>query len=171
MRQVLLTAAVAACVASTGMLSADEEKVPLDKLPRGVVDAVKKRFPNAEIKEASRETEDGKTEYEVALKDGGKAVELSFSADGVLLEIEREVAMADVPKAVRAAVEAKYPKAMWKEVEEEIAVKDGKELPVVYEVELVTADSKAVEVKVAANGEVLEEEVEKSGKAKKDTNK
>jgi hypothetical protein len=42
---------------------ADEEKVPLDKLPKAVVEAMKKRFPKAEIIEAAKEMEDGKTEY------------------------------------------------------------------------------------------------------------
>ena len=46
--------------------------MPLDKLPKAVVEAVKKRFPKAEMIGAAKETEDGKTEYEVTIKDGGK---------------------------------------------------------------------------------------------------
>src|SRR5207248_1247229 len=35
----------------------DEEKVPLDKVPKAVLDSAKKRFPKAEVKGASKEGE------------------------------------------------------------------------------------------------------------------
>ena len=63
MRQmVCVMVAVAANVAMLSGVWADEEKIPLDKLPKAVVEAVKKRFPKAEMKEASKEIEDGKTQ-------------------------------------------------------------------------------------------------------------
>ena len=59
-------AVLAAAIAPT-VRADDEEKVALDKLPKTVVDAVKVRFPDAELKEASKETEKGKTTYEVGI--------------------------------------------------------------------------------------------------------
>ena len=44
---------------------ADEEKVPLKDVPKAVLDAVKVKFPNGELTEATRETEEGKTTFEI----------------------------------------------------------------------------------------------------------
>ena len=50
---------------------ADKVKVPLKDVPKAVLDSIKEKFPRAELTEATKETEDGKTTYEIALKDGG----------------------------------------------------------------------------------------------------
>ena len=56
-------------VATLGVaLRADEEKVAIDKLPKAVVDAIKARFAGAELKAAEKETEGGKTVYDVEIK-------------------------------------------------------------------------------------------------------
>src|ERR1700676_2820543 len=65
MRQIRwMSAAVVVC-ALVGTAGAQEEKAPLDKLPKAVSGAVKKRFPKAEMASASKETEDGKTVFDV----------------------------------------------------------------------------------------------------------
>src|SRR5438105_1127074 len=47
---------------------AEEEDIPLDKLPKAVVEAVKAKFKGAELVSASEEKDaDGKTTYEVML--------------------------------------------------------------------------------------------------------
>src|SRR5262245_36721406 len=48
---------------------AEEEKVALKDVPKAVTDSVKKRFPDAELLSAEKETEDGKTVYELTIKD------------------------------------------------------------------------------------------------------
>jgi len=135
---------------------ADEEKIPLDKLPKPVVEAVKKRFPKAEMIEAAKETADGKTEYEVSIKDGGKKIDIMLAPDGTITVIEKEIAARDLPKAVQATLDKKYPKATYKKTEEVIKVKEGKETLDFYEVLLATADKKEVEVKVSADGKIKE---------------
>ena len=47
---------------------AGEEKISAEKLPAAVKKAVKKKFPEAKIRGAAKEVEDGKTTYEVELK-------------------------------------------------------------------------------------------------------
>ena len=155
--------AVVGFVVTLGMLGfvsavrADEEEVPLKDVPKVVLDAVKARFPGAELKEAAKETEDGKTTYEVALDDKGKGVDVSLTAEGKITEIETEVAAKDLPKAVTAAIEAKYPKAKLKQAEERIEFEDGEEEKS-YEVQVVTADGKDVEVTVDEEGEIEDDE-------------
>src|SRR5205085_11412445 len=58
--------AISGLVAISDRCRADEEeKVPLDKLPKAVTEAVKKKFPRAELVSAEKEKQDGKTVYEV----------------------------------------------------------------------------------------------------------
>jgi uncharacterized membrane protein YkoI len=141
-----------------GMARADEEKVPLDKLPKAVSAAVKKRFPAAEVVSASKETEDGKTVFEVAIKDKGQKMDVSLTPEGTITEIEKTIAETDLPKATAAALKDKYPGATYQTVEAIIHVKDGKEALDYYEVLLTTADKKKWEVCVTAAGEIKKTE-------------
>lgn len=153
-RPLLMVVACVGCVGSFAELRADEEKVPLDQLPKAVVEAVKKRFPKAGMIGAAKETEDGKTEYEVTIKDEGKKMDVMLTPDGTITVIEKEIAATDLPKAVQAALDTKYPKATNKRTEEVIKVKDGKEILDFYEVALETPDKKKVEVKIGADGKI-----------------
>lgn len=156
-----------ACVvvlAAAVVARADEEKVPLDKLPKAVVAAVKARFPKAEMTEGAKEEDDQKkTVYEVTLKEGGKNIDVTLTPEGVITAIEKEIAVTDLPKAVADGIEAKYPKGAVKFAEEVIKVTDGKEALAYYEARVETADKKTVEVEVAADGKVLKTE-DKTGK-------
>jgi hypothetical protein len=157
MRSMLLAAAVV-CLCALSAARAGEEKVPLDKLPRAVSEAVKKRFPSAELLEAAKETEDGKTEYEVTIKDGGTKIDVTVDPNGAITAIEKTIAVADLPKAVRAALDAKYAGATYHGAEEIIKVKDGKEALDCYEVVLTKSDKKKLEVQVGADGRIKKEE-------------
>ncbi|SIO41638.1 Putative beta-lactamase-inhibitor-like, PepSY-like [Singulisphaera sp. GP187] len=97
---------------------ADEESIPVDKLPAAVLKATKAKFPTAKIEEASKEVEDGVTTYEVELKVDGHAVDLALKADGTILEIEKEVAVEKLPEAVKATLAAKFPNVKIKKAEE-----------------------------------------------------
>jgi uncharacterized membrane protein YkoI len=142
----------------SAVVRADEEKIPLDKLPKAVVDAVKKHFPDADLKSAEKETEDGKTVYEVALTHKGHKMEVTVTPDGDITGIEKQLEAKDLPKAVTETLDSKYPKATLKVIEEVIKVKEGKEHLEGYEVLLVTADGKKKEVVVNAEGKVVKEE-------------
>src|SRR5262249_9602788 len=159
-----LSVAMAAVVlALAGSARADEEKVPLDKVPKAVLDAVKARFPGAEMKGASKETEGGKTMYEVSIKNKGQNIDVELAEDGKILAIEKETTTKALPKKVVDALEAKYPKATHKKTEEIIKVENGVEQPAVFEVVLETADKKTFEVVLSADGKIQKEE----GKDKK----
>jgi hypothetical protein len=141
-----------------GTLRADEEKVALDKVPKAVLEAVKARFPDAKMLSAEIEKEDGKTVYEIAIKDKDQKIEVTVTPDGKIVSMEKQIAAKDLPKAVTEALEAKYPKATYKMIEEVIEVKDGKEKLEGYEVLLVTAEKKKLEVVVAPDGKITKEE-------------
>ena len=161
----IMRAALVAALAGLGFAArADEEKVPLDKLPKAISRAVKKRFPKGEMKEAAKETENGKTVYEVTVKDDGHSIDASFTAEGKLIGLEKEIEAKDLPKAVADALAAKYPGAKHKRVEEVIKVTDGKESLEYYEVLVETADGKKVEAEVTADGTVKKTEDKKGEK-------
>ncbi len=167
MRYLLMTAV--AVLAVTAWVRADEEKVPLDKLPKGVLEAAKKRFPKAEAVGASVENDKGKFVYEVQLKEAGKTIDLTLTSDGAITLIEQEIDVKDLPKVVADALDQKYPKVTYKMVEVVYAVKDGKEVLDFYEVVVMTTDKKEVEVQIAADGKIKREhETKKDAKNTKD---
>src|SRR5262249_17356136 len=144
--------AVVLGLAGVGAARADEEKVPLEKVPKAVMDAVKARFEGAKLLGATTEKEDGKTVYEVSLTYKGHHHDGTLQTDGKILSIERTIPAKDLPNAAAEALAAKSPKATYKIVEE-LLKGDGKLHA--YEALLVTADKKKLEVVLDPDGKVL----------------
>ncbi len=144
--------------AVAGFVAADEEKVPLDKVPKAVLEAVKVRFPQAKVNSAEKETEDGKTVYEIAITEKEQNIEVTVTTDAKIVEIEKQIVAKDLPAGVARALEGKYPKATFKMIEEVWKVTDGKENLEYYEVLLVTQDKKKFEVSVTAEGKITKQE-------------
>jgi hypothetical protein len=144
-----------------------EEKITADKLPKAVAAAVKEYFPDAEFTSITKETEGTKVVYDIELKEKGKKHEMDIQEDGTVLEIEDEVAAADLPAAVSKALEAKYPKATLKDA---MAVNKmtGKEKKLLhYELTITTAEKKSVEVLISPDGKEVKEEAEEKKEEKK----
>lgn len=136
---------------------ADEQKVPLDKLPKAVTDAVKAKFPKGKLVEASKEEgKDGKVDYEVSLKDNNQNVVVVLGADGKIAGIEKEIDAKDAPKVVVKALEDKYPKATIKKTEMVYRVEGKEDKLQFYEFTIETADKKTLEVKIDAKGKILD---------------
>jgi uncharacterized membrane protein YkoI len=132
---------------------AKEEKVPLDKVPKAVLKAVKSKFKGAELVGAQTEKDNGKLLYEINLKDKGQKIDVSVTPEGKIVSIEKTLAAKDLPRPVKQAIDRKYPKAECKRIEE--LTEDGKTS---YEVLLVTADKKKIEVVLDPDGKILKEE-------------
>jgi hypothetical protein len=156
-------AMAAAAFVLAAPVRADEEKVPLDRAPKAVVEAAKRRFPKAEVVGVSKETANGKTVYEVEMKQGGKTTDVTLTPEGVITLIEAQIDAKDLPKAVSGALEQKYPKAAYKIVEAVYKVADGKEALDFYELLVATADKKEVEVQVLPDGKIKNVEEKKAG--------
>ena len=158
MRSICTGTAAAVLMAAAATAAWADEKVDLDKVPKAVVDAVKARFPDAEIKGAEKETEDGKLFYEIEILNKKEELDVELTPDGDLSEIEKEIEYKDLPKAVSKALEEKYPKAEFKEVEEVTKVEKKTEKLAYYEVQVKTADQKRYEVQVDPDGKIVNEE-------------
>jgi len=145
--------AAAAFLATATALRADEEKIPLDKVPKAVLDAVKAKYPDGELLGAEKENENGKTLYEIKVKNKDQTLEASFTEDGKLDSIEEPIDLKALPKEVSDALDAKYPKAKLDRAEKET---EGDKIS--YEVRLTTAEGKKLEVELDPKGKILEEE-------------
>jgi uncharacterized membrane protein YkoI len=142
MRTFMATLVVVVLVAAVGRTEG-EEKVPLDKLPKAVVDAVKVKFPKAELVEAEKEELGGKTYFEVKIKNAGKTLEVKLTAEGKIEAVEdddddddgeEKVALDKLPKVILDGVKAKFPNAQLVEAAREkedgqpvyeVTIKDG----------------------------------------------
>ena len=131
----------------------------LDKIPKQVMDALKAKFPKAEIRKWTKEKEGDDVVYDIEFKENGRACEADIKEDGTYINYEKAVAAKDLPAAVTKAIDAKFPKATLKEIMEETEVKGKDERLSAYEVVLVTADKKTVEIRLSPDGKILEEEV------------
>jgi hypothetical protein len=132
---------------------ADETKVPLDQVPAAVKEAVKKKFPDAKMEEAQKEVKDGKTTFELLIKEDSKKITVSLKEDGTILEIEKEIAAKDLPEAVASAVKSKYPTGTVKKAEE-VTVDET----VTYEVIVAQKGKKNREIALDKTGKITEDE-------------
>jgi len=143
---------------------AQEESVPVSKLPAEILSAVTARFPGMPIVGAAKETEDGKTFFEVTVKVNGKNVDVTATQAGALTLIEREISRKDLPATVTKLLDQKYPKAKWDLVEDVTTVSGSGETLSYYEVLLTDATKQKLEVQVAIDGsKILKEEKKKPG--------
>jgi uncharacterized membrane protein YkoI len=132
-----------------------QEKLTADKLPAKVAAAVKGRFPGAEFTSITKEKEGNDIVYDIELKQQGRKYEMDIKEDGTIIEIEKQVFNKDVPAAITKAVTAKYPGSTIEEVMEVNKVNGKVETPDHYEVTLVTADKKKLEVEVSLDGKTV----------------
>ena len=169
MRGILLAMVAMAMVGFAALRAEDgEEKVPLDKLPKAITDAVTKRFPKAKVVSAATELEDKVKVYEVTIKEGEVTTDVTLTIEGVITGFESSVAIADLPKVVSDAVATKYPQGKMKSAETVTKVKDGKETMEYYEIVL-TSEGSDYEVQVLSGGKIKAEE--KKPAEKKDEKK
>src|SRR5262245_23958173 len=102
---------VAVVFASRAVPRAGAEPKDLDKIPKAVMEALKSKFPKIKIDKWSKETEDGKVVYDIEGKENGRKCEADIAEDGTIINYEKEIQAKDLPEAVRAAIEKRYPKS------------------------------------------------------------
>ena len=114
---------------------AQEQAIKAKNLPKAVLSAFEKEYPNAKILGCSKEKEHGKIIFEIESIDGKIHRDLSYDGDGNNLEIEEEMSFEALPAAVQSAFRKDYPGgkvlrtekvAQGETVKYEMVVKDGK---------------------------------------------
>jgi uncharacterized membrane protein YkoI len=153
----LAAAGVAGLVAASTAAPAGEERIELARVPAVVKAAATKAAPGVTWEKASKETEDGKTSYEVEGKNAaGKAVSVSATEAGKVEEVETEITLADVPAVVTQALKARRPNF---DAEEVVSVARDCKI-VAYEFEG-DEGKKEYEVSVSADGKDVKATEEK----------
>ena len=84
---------------------AAEKKLAMKDLPPAVQKGVQDNLEGGTVKNLAKETEDGKTVYEVESTLNGKARDFMLDATGHLLSVEDEIAIDALPAAVKAVFE------------------------------------------------------------------
>ena len=153
-RVLRVAVAICALILSTAVRGADdkEEEIPLDKVPKAVLTAVKKKFPDAKLQGAAKQTEDALVFYEVFIKHKGHEIYVVCEPEGKIVEIDREISVKDLPKPVAEALKKSYAKANIVAVEE---VTEDDEIT--YAV-ILKQKKKTLHVVFDPKGKVLEEE-------------
>ena len=139
-----------------GQASASEKELKKDQVPKAVIAAFEKAFPNAKELEFEEALFDGKTTYEVEYKKDGKEYEFLYSTEGVLIQKEEDIDVKTLPDPVIQAILKAHPKAKIKEAEKSMKP-DGTVTG--YEVEIKVA-GKELELELDVNGKILKTENE-----------
>jgi uncharacterized membrane protein YkoI len=131
-----------------------EKEIKRSDVPPAVLEAVQKKYGNARMVDFAKENEEGKTTYEVTIKDGARKSDVLLAPDGKILIEEHRIAMNELPKAVKEAFEAS-PFAGGKVDRVERVIRDEKD------------DSPAYELVVKQGGEKTEIVFDQTGKLTK----
>jgi len=91
--------------------SAAPAKAAPEPLPPAVKAAFSEAYPQATVRQVIHEKAHGHEQYEIESVDQGLKLHVSYKPDGSVISVEQEVAAADVPAAVTAAITARYPQA------------------------------------------------------------
>jgi uncharacterized membrane protein YkoI len=137
---------------TTALLAADK-KVRRSELPPAVEKTVVEQSKGAEIRGFSQETENGATYYEAELIVEGHTKDVLIDKTGIVVEVEEQVALADLPAPVREGLQAKAGKGKLTKVE---SIRKRDTL-VAYEAEVRTGQKRS-EVQVGPDGKPLDHE-------------
>lgn len=149
--QRVLTAFAAATFALPFAALAQTE-IPLEEVPANIIEVAETTIPGAAFHRISTEMEDGVLVYEFeAYNSAGNHLEVDITEDGVLQELEMEIAFNQVPVAVKTALEQTAPG--FEPHYTEYSVRNGGR-EYVYEFEGDYND-RTLEIEIAENGNVL----------------
>jgi hypothetical protein len=109
----------------------DDEKIPLDKVPPKVLDAVKAKYPKAKILSAQNGDVDGTKVFEFMLEQGKKQWEVAFTPDAKFHSSEESIT--ELPAKVKEAFDKKFPGAKITKMEKE-TTGEGEKAKVIYEI-------------------------------------
>jgi hypothetical protein len=144
---------VALAAAGTVGFADDSEPqpLPLNQVPKAVITAVMAKFPAAKPQSAAQGVENNLPFIDVHILVNNQKIWVTCNPSGKINVIDRELTLKDLPAAVTAALNKKYPQAKVRLVNEITA-----EGPPTYDI-AVTYQKKAVIGVFAASGEFLDE--------------
>ena len=141
-----------------GSCGQQTEKTDSDQIPQNVSEALKAKFPDAVIDKWTKEEEGEIVIYDFEFTQEGQKFEADIKEDGTIHNWERAVTAEDLPVAVQDIFNEKYPDAEIKEIMEITAVIEGEDQLEGYEIVFETVDKEEIEITVAPDGNIIEED-------------
>jgi hypothetical protein len=145
--------AVIAVLSLTTITFAQEKKIPRADLPPAVEKTVAAQSQGAIVKGFSQEKENGQTYYEAEMTVSGHSKDVLIDVNGLVVEVEEQVALDSLPSAVKEGLQAKA--GAGKILKVESLTKHDK--LVAYEAKVQT-DGKKTEIQVGPDGKPLAHE-------------
>ncbi len=133
-----------------------DDGLALADVPEPVLAAVRKKYPKADIVEARKEGEGADLQYILTLHQEDNGYEVTLSPAGEILEIAVDIEPEDLPRAVKEAIQKRYPKATIEDAAEVTDQVDEDRLS--FYVEIRTAKGRTVEMMFDPKGEILKDE-------------
>ena len=152
--QFLITMILAMLWIALSPAHASEKEVSKDQVPKTVLEAFEKTYPNAKEVEFEQGIIEGKVVYEIEYKENGREYEILYDSDGEILQKEESIDVETLPVPVAQAIAKAYPKATLEEAEK-VMKPDGALIG--YEVEI-KSEGKKFELQLDTYGKILKTE-------------
>jgi len=149
--QFWITPILTALLITLGQAHASEKEVSKDQVPKAVLEAFEKAYPNAKDVEFEQGMIEGKAVFEVEYKENDREFEVLYDSDGVILQKEESIDVKALPEPVVQSISKAYPNATIEEAEK-IMKPDGTVTS--YEVEI-KSEGKELELVVDSYGKIL----------------
>jgi hypothetical protein len=153
----LTSAGILAVLGLAPTAGAQEEVIPVDRLPGAVVDAARTKFPGAKLLQASAATEAGATAYALKLKYRRRDLGVTFKGDGTVALMETPVSRKQLPGAVQKTLRRLYPGASITSAGAFRKGPDAGKAADYYDVYLLSAEMRPRWIRVDPRGNVLED--------------
>ena len=149
MSKKLIVTAFAAISFSVACNAEETTTITFEKLPSPVRESALKHLLPSSIKKVEAIDDDGITIYEIESEIDGVNKDITFAANGSVMEIEQSMSFAQLPLAAREKISKRYPKLKITKVE---SVQD-------FYFDVDGEDhGKSVELKVSASGALEEDD-------------
>jgi hypothetical protein len=116
-KKALASLIVAGLFLTTASVKTQEQTLKKEDVPKAVLEAFKKSYPDANIKGFSRELQGNAFIYEVESSEGKINRDVAYDKNGILISIEETLPFTDLPAAVRSSLQNEFPNATIKKSE------------------------------------------------------
>ncbi len=138
-----------------GCAGSKERKVSETEIPTPVLRAFKQAHPSADVHEYAEEVEQGKKLYEISFTENGKKMDVLWTADGNVVELEESISTAQLPDGIVETLSKKYGDYKMEETE-----RLSKGDSVFYEVKIesrISGEEKDYELLFSEDGRLIRE--------------
>jgi hypothetical protein len=147
----VLATLILSTVGSVQLVRAADEVIKVADVPKAVVDGIKVKFPDAELRTAKKKDVNGSPFFGVGITSKKIDQDVLLTPKGKIVEIKKPVPAADLPAKVTETVYAQYPNSTLLKTERVTAYKEER----TFKVSVTTADKQTKKLVIDADGKVV----------------